>query len=59
MPELFPNEEVEVTTGRCSPTLKRASVLSVVMITGVDRRRTLLSLAASLMAISVLISVKF
>ena len=34
MPELLPKEEVEVTTGRCSPTLKRASVLSVVIMTG-------------------------
>ena len=57
VPELFPKDDVDVTTGRCSPTLKRASVLSVVIITGVDSSRTLLSLEARLMATSVLMSV--
>ena len=56
MPELFPNDEVEVTTGRCSPTDSVASVLSVVIITGVDSSLTLLSEAARLIASSVEIS---
>ena len=53
MPELLPKDDVDVTTGRCSPTDSVASVLSVVMITGVDNNLTLLSLAARLIAISV------